>query len=126
MKNKWTVLYYENSCPVQEFIDSRSIANQAKLLSMISYLELHGPDVPRPCADILQDGIHELRTKLSGEQIRTLYFFCYKEYIVLTHSFIKRTEVVPVKEIKRAQSSREDFLKRYNDIDLKKKITDND
>jgi hypothetical protein len=46
-----------------KFIRSRNKENQAKILSMIDYLEVHGPNLPRPYADLLVDGIHELRTK---------------------------------------------------------------
>jgi hypothetical protein len=55
MKNAWCVLYYETldgKCPVREFIDSRNKENQAKILSLIDYLEEHGPNLPRPYADI--------------------------------------------------------------------------
>ena len=86
-----------------EFIDSSKSKNQAKILSLISYLEDLGPNLPRPYADILEDGIHELRIKLSGDQIRILYFFCYKSFIVLTHVFNKNTDKVPKSEIKKAQ-----------------------
>ncbi len=103
---KWHVFYYESAagaCPVQEFIDSRKERDQAKILSWVSLLEERGPDLPRPYADVLIDGIHELRVKLSGDQVRILYFFCYKEFIVLIHAFTKRTDAVPPSEIKRAQ-----------------------
>jgi hypothetical protein len=93
MNKKWTVAYYETvngECPVMDFIDSRSKRNQAKTLSLISFLEERGPVLPRPYADLLEDGIHELRIKLSGNQVRILYFFCYKEYIILTHAFDQR------------------------------------
>jgi len=128
MKNKWTVIYYETpdkQCPIEEFIDSRSKKNQAKLLAMISYLEELGPNLPRPYSDLLVDGIHELRIKLSGEQIRTLYFFCYQEFIVLTHSFAKNDSAVPEIQIKKAKAARTDFLKRYNEKDLKVLINEN-
>lgn len=117
MSIKYKVIYYETvdgQCPVQEFIDSRKISNQAKILSIIAELENKGPNLPRPYADTLRDGIHELRTKLSGEQARTLYFFCYKEFIILTHSFIKRQDEVPNAEIEKAKAIREDFLSRYS------------
>ena len=117
------VIYYETKdgkCPVQEFIDSRNQENQIKILNVIDYLEEHGPNLPRPYADTLEDGIHELRIKLSGEQGRTLYFFCYKRYIVLTHSFIKHEDAVPPKEIKKAVAIRKDFLSRYTEKDLVK------
>ena len=92
MNTRWHILYYESTngqCPIQEFIDGRKERDQAKVLSWISLLEDQGPNLPRPYADLLTDGIHELRIKLSGDQVRALYFFSYREFIVLTHAFIK-------------------------------------
>jgi phage-related protein len=123
MNNEWTVIYYETDegkCPLMEFIDSNTLRNQAKILSNISFLEEKGPNLPRPYADILQDGIHELRIKLSGDQIRILYFFCYQNFIVLTHAFTKNTNKVPKSEIKKASRVREDFLQRFSKNDLKR------
>jgi len=122
MNYKWTVIYYETNegkCPVSDFIDSRSKRNQAKVLSLISFLEENGPTLPRPYADLLEDGIHELRIKLSGDQIRVLYFFCYKDFIILTHAFNKTTDKVPNPEINKAKKYREDFLKRFKEIQLR-------
>ena len=78
MNTRWHILYYESTngqCPIQEFIDGRKERDQAKVLSWISLLEDQGPNLPRPYADLLTDGIHELRIKLSGDQVRALYFF---------------------------------------------------
>ncbi len=75
----WHVLYYgsvDGKCPVREFIDSISERNQAKTLALIAALEERGTNLPRPYADLLKDGIHELRVKLSGNQVRIFYFFC--------------------------------------------------
>lgn len=102
-----------------EFVDSRSKRNQAKLLSLISFLEDKGPTLPRPYADFLEDGIHELRVKLSGDQIRVLYFFCYKNVIVLSHAFRKSTDKIPKSEINKAREFREDFLQRFSENQLK-------
>ncbi len=122
MKQKWHVLYYESAngvCPVQEFIDTRKERDQAKILSWVSLLEERGPNLPRPYADVLIDGIHELRLKLTGEQFRILYFFCYREFIVLSHIFAKRTDVVPASEIKRAQKCRYEFMSRFDEKKIK-------
>lgn len=105
-------------CPVQDFVDSRRERDQAKVLSWIAQLESQGPNLPRPYADLLDDGIHELRIKLSGEQVRALYFFCYRDYIVLTHCFIKRTVRVPEAQIRRAKKCRTEFLGRYDEHTL--------
>jgi len=115
MKTRWKVLLYETQdgkCPVKRYLNSISLRNKAKVLSLIEYLEEMGPELPRPYADLLSDGIHELRVRLSGNQVRILYFFCCRDYIVLTHSFIKREDTVPKKEIEKAIISREDFLRR--------------
>jgi phage-related protein len=77
-------------------------------------LEEHGPQLPRPYADILRDGIHELRIKMSGDQSRVLYFFTYKDIIVLTHPFTKHTSKVPKEEIEKAILIRADFLRRFS------------
>ncbi|MBI5633246.1 MAG: type II toxin-antitoxin system RelE/ParE family toxin [Nitrospirae bacterium] len=122
MKSKWQVLYYETAegeRPVEKFIDSRKDRDQAKIFSWISLLEEQGPDLPRPYADLLTDGIHELRVKLSGDQVRILYFFCYKDYIILTHAFRKQTSSVPQGEIKKAQTYRADFLSRFSEKKIK-------
>lgn len=111
------ILFYKDSSgnvPVQQFIDSLDEREQAKMVAMIGYLQAYGFNAVRPNADILLDGIHELRTKITGDQVRTLYFFCYRNYIILTHSFIKRTNEVPEKEIRTAIHYREDFLKRFD------------
>ncbi|WP_039927931.1 type II toxin-antitoxin system RelE/ParE family toxin, partial [Leptospira yanagawae] len=75
--------------------------------------------ITRPYADLLIDGIHELRIKLSGSQIRILYFFCYKDYIILTNQFVKNTDKVPNSEINKAIKRRESFLQKYTEKILK-------
>ncbi len=77
-------------------------------------LEEKGPNLPRSFADFLADGIHELRIRLSGNQIRILYFFCYKDFIILTNYFNKKTDKVPKTEIAKAIKYKYDFLKRFN------------
>ena len=123
----WRVIYYEaddGQCPIQEFIDGRKERDQAKILAWISQLEVRGPQLPRPYADLLEDGIHELRITASGDQIRALYFFCYRDFIILTHAFVKRTQDVPKAEIHKAQRLRADFLSRYDEQKLREKANE--
>jgi phage-related protein len=117
MKKKWKVIYYTDlngKCYVKDLINSKSINNQQKIMAIIDYLQDMGVNLPRPYSDYLRDGIYELRVKLSGDETRTLYFFCYETYIVLTHSFIKNTLKIPESEINKALECKEDFLNRYN------------
>jgi len=128
MKPKWKIIYYETDdgqCPVMNFIDSRNKRNQAKIFSLFDYLEKMGPNLPRPYSDLLEDGFHELRIKLIGEQIRILYFFYRRKHIVLTHVFTKTTQKVPKEEIQKAKYYRDDFMSRFNNNDLKEQDNEN-
>ena len=120
--SNWTIIYYESEkgdCPVQDFIQSRKTSNRAKILAWIRLLEEKGPNLPRPYADILKDGIHELRIKLSGDQIRILYFFCYKDFVILTHAFTKTSKKVQKSEIDLAKKYKKDFLENFNESQLR-------
>jgi phage-related protein len=123
--SKFEIVYYGSlagDCPVMKFIDSRDSRNQAKIMAYLDLLEKNGPLLPRPYADILVDGIHELRIKLSGEQIRILYFFVYKDFIVLTHCFRKSSDKVPKAEIDKAKKYKKDFIDRFTESDLRRLI----
>ena len=78
---KWTAIYYEDEkgyCQISEFLDSLPSSARAKVLAWISALEEQGSRLPRPYADLLEDGIHELRIKVKGDQERILYFFVFQ------------------------------------------------
>ena len=122
MNTEWQVLYYakqNGSMPVKEYIDNLSLKERAKTMAFIELLENKGPNLPRPYADLLDDGIHELRIKLTGTQVRILYFFCYQNIIVLTNVFDKHTTKVPRAEIKVARENRKDFLIRFTEKDIR-------
>jgi hypothetical protein len=125
---KWQVIYYTDAndkSDVFDFINDRKDREKAKILALLTILEEQGPQLPRPYADILSDGIHELRVKLSGDQVRILYFFCYQEFIVMTNWFTKNTDKVPIREIEKAKKLRNDFLKRNNEKSLRSATNDN-
>ena len=118
--SKWKAHYYttdDGVCELSDYLDSISSGNRKKVLAWITMLEEKGPTLPRPFADLLEDGIHELRVKLSGEQTRVLYFFVFQERIILTHSFTKKSKAVPISEIVRAKNFRKDFKRRYASIE---------
>ena len=124
-KQSWHVIYYEDQrgkCPAHQFIESRVDREKAKILSLLAALEEGGPQLPRPYADFLEDGIHELRVKLRGDQMRFLYFFCYRDFIIVTHVFTKNTKRVPPKEIRKAMKLRDDFLVRNRETELRRRV----
>jgi hypothetical protein len=129
MNKKWNLLFcdpFMKPCPVSEFLDSCSPEHQVKVLHFLELLEEMGPTLPRPYADLLEDGIHELRVKLSGDQTRLLYFFCFETYIIVYRALRKNTGKVPEEYIRETKRYREIFLsrmdpgaiRRFTDVDL--------
>lgn len=118
MNNKWHILFcdeVEQACPVTQFINDCRPEHQVKVLRILSLLEEMGPTLPRPYADTLHDGIHELRFTLAKERVRVLYFFCYRKFIVLYYVFLKNTQRVPEKFIDRVIQYRDRFLDRVSE-----------
>ena len=116
---QWEVIYYTDPrgvSPVREFIDNLpSKRAQARILALIGLLEEKGIYLHRPYADLLEDGIHELRVRVSKLRYRVLYFFWQEEKIVLTHGFTKVTKRVPKREIERAKAYRDDWITRHRE-----------
>ena len=117
MPQKWHIMFcdeIEQACPVTDFINQCAPKHQVKVLRLLSLLEDQGPILPRPYADILYDGIHELRFTLSRTKVRVLYFFCYQKFIVLYYVFFKNTDKVPEKFIRKVIDYRDGFLKKVS------------
>ncbi len=113
----YEVMFYETPggrCPVKEFLDLLQPKVRAKSAKWISKLEQHGPDLPRPYADIVSGKIRELRVLFASQHYRLLYFF-YGKTIVITGGFIKKTDAVPAEEIDRAENCMIDFLNRHEE-----------
>ena len=123
MKKKWHVLFcdpFMKPCPVSEFLDSLRQEHRVKVLHFLELLEEMGPTLHRPYADLLEDGIHELRIKLSGEQVRLLYFFSYEHYIVVYRALRKTSDRVPFEYIRETINYREVFLGRMDRESLRR------
>ena len=116
-RSHWELIYYTDSegwCPVEEFIDALpSATEKGRIMALLRLLEEEGIHLHRPYADLLEDEIHELRTKVSKLRYRAFYFFWQGNRIVITHGITKTTKRVPPREIKRAKAYRDDWLARY-------------
>ena len=89
------IVVYERengSCPFVEFLDSLTPKMKAKILRDLDLLEEKGNTLREPYSKHLEDGIFELRTKLSSDITRSLYFFYEGSRIVVTHGFAKKQE----------------------------------
>lgn len=109
----WKVIYYETAtgkCPVERFINARSVRKQAKLSVFLALLEEKGPECLQQYISPLKAGISLLRIPLGEKRNRIFYFFCDRGNLVLTHGFAKIVTKDPRVELKKAQTYRENFL----------------
>ncbi len=90
------VVFYreaEGSVPVLEWFDGLSAKAQDKCRIRIQRLAELGHELRRPEADILRDGIYELRVGLRHVNYRILYFFHGRVAAVLAHGLTKQDRV---------------------------------
>jgi len=69
-------------------------------VAVVQRLGEFGHELRRPVADLLRDGIHELRIRKGRVNYRILYFFHGRSLAVLGHAMAKEG-VVPTIEIER-------------------------
>ncbi|MCC6361664.1 MAG: type II toxin-antitoxin system RelE/ParE family toxin [Phycisphaerales bacterium] len=104
------VIYRESdgSVPLLEWLDGLPPKAVAKCRVRIERLAELGHELRRPEADLLRDGVYELRVGLEGRNFRMLYFFHGRTAVVLSHGLTKE-RVVPPKEIDLAVTRRRSF-----------------
>lgn len=90
--------------PVLDWFAELSRENTRALdacIARVKLLRALGHELRRPQADLLRDGIYELRAKVGRVNYRLLYFFHGKDVAVVAHGLTKEQEV-PDAEIRRA------------------------
>lgn len=104
---KWTVTYYD--AQVIKAIEQWPSKILAKYLRTIDLIEHHGPQIGQLFTKPIKNGLFEIRVKALEGIGRA--FFCYQvgNEIIILHSFIKKTQKTPKKEIDIA-------IKRMKDV----------
>jgi phage-related protein len=74
-----------------------------KCLFMLDLLRQFGSELRRPNADLLRDGVYELRTRVGRVNYRILYGFVGKDVVLVSHGITKE-KFVPDAEINLAVS----------------------
>lgn len=98
------VVFYQEtagSAPVLDWLDTLPSKAQDKCRVKIERLRDVGHELRRPEADILRDGIYELRAGFQGINYRILYFFHGRVAAVLAHGLVKE-RVVPSRDMNQA------------------------
>ena len=91
----------EGNVPVLEWLETLPAKVQDKCVVKIERLRQLGHELRRPEADLLRNGIYELRIGREGINYRILYFFQGRIAAILAHGLIKEREV-PEKDIRLA------------------------
>ena len=81
---------------------------QHQTVAAIARLAEFGHELRRPLADILRDGIYELRIRKGRVNIRILYFFHGRGLAILGHALTKEDKV-PKADIERAIRRKKSF-----------------
>jgi phage-related protein len=90
------VVFYceeDGGVPVLEWFDQLPAKVQDKCRIRIQRLAELGYELRRPEADLLRDGIHELRIGLQHVNYRILYFFRGQVAAVLAHGLAKQDRI---------------------------------
>ena len=94
----WEIIYYNEA--LQEKIFAFPIGIQARYIHLTERMRIYGANLGMPHTKAIKDGLFELRMK-STEGIGRV-FFCtlVNKRIVMLHSFIKKTQKTPSRELK--------------------------
>ena len=102
-----SVIFYceqDGTSPVLAWLEELRARNPkawANCRVRIEQLQQAGHELRRPAADLLRDGIYELRARQGHVQYRILYFYHGRNIAVLAHSLTKEDRV-PSVDIERA------------------------
>jgi phage-related protein len=90
----------DGSAPLLDWLDGLPAKVQDKCIVRIERLAELGYELRRPDADLLRDGMYELRASYQNVHYRMLYFF-HEQRAVVTHGLTKERQV-PDREIELA------------------------
>lgn len=112
---KFEVLFYEKrngECPIEDFLVSLDVKMRAKIVGLLELLEEKGNQLREPYSKHIDDGIFEIRCKVGSNITRVLYFFYHDGKIILTNGFVKKTQKIPLNQIRIAKEYRIDYQER--------------
>jgi phage-related protein len=103
----WSVNFFSER--VQREIAEWPVDIYADFLRLISLIEEHGADLRLPHSRAMGEGLFELRCKGKEGIGRAFYCTMVGQQIIILHSFIKKTQETPTRELNTAR-------KRLNEV----------
>lgn len=94
-----------------DFLQTIPLKDQQKLLATITNIQEHGIIVAQRMEWVkkLEGNLFEIRSKVSSNIQRAMYFHVVGERYIITHGFTKKTQKTPISEIEHAKKLRKEF-----------------
>jgi phage-related protein len=100
----------------EEYLDSLSDKDAAKLLAVINNIEEKGLAIAERQKWIkkLTSNLYEIRSKRSSNIHRAIYFHWENNKYIITHGFTKKTQNTPKREIEKGTRRRGIYERRHH------------
>ena len=106
---KWKITFYSERIEAQTLKLPPGIL--ASLLHIMEMIEELGPNLGKPYVGKLDSGLYEIRSKGKEGIGRSLYCTIKGKEIVILHSFIKKTQKTPKKDLDLAKKRMKEVLR---------------
>ncbi len=94
---KWIIVFYNKK--VETGLLKWPAKLRAKLSRILELIELEGGDLGLPFTRAMGNNLFEIRVKAQSGIGRVFYAYVKKREIIILHSFIKKTQETPKKEL---------------------------
>ncbi len=99
---EWKILYYNET--LQDEIATLPAGIQARYIHLTERILIYGANLGMPHTKAIKEGLFELRMKSQEGIGRVFYCTLVKKRIVMLHTFIKKSQKTPSKELQIALS----------------------
>ncbi len=103
----WIITFY--SSKVEEEIFDLPVGIRAKLSKILEMIEDFGPNLGKPYTVSMGDGLFEIRAKGKEGIGRVFYCLVIDREVVLLHSFVKKSQKTPKKELALAKKRKKEI-----------------
>ncbi len=111
----WSIVFYveeSGASPVEQFLDELDRATQRRFEQSIEWLLVRNISAREPLVRHLEGGLWELREESRSNIYRIIYAFMSNRRILFLHSFQKKTQRTPRREIELAERRLRNFIQR--------------
>ena len=98
---QWTLTFHNKS--VESEVLAMPAGFVARFIRYAERMEIYGPDLGMPHTRAMGDGPFELRLKAAEGIARVFYCTVVNRKIVVLHSFVKKTDKTPLRELEVAR-----------------------